>query len=443
MMDYLANRQAVDLSTDRSELNAKLDALVRNLGLEWLEAEDGQNPLQVLWRRRDQLATNELLNLGDAVGGFEVVDATWLKDQLTHIKSGDDGRLAGAIFELLGLNFFLAGGATVAPSANSNPGYDGIVDLLGASLVVSIKNHGMSSHEKFFRKNAKQLDENFKIWAEKNKISCQLRIGAACHLDPSNWTKLKQDVNAILSSRVDGSNNNYHTQGEWQIVLKSIANEFEPLGQRNSSSIFFMMAPPHKNEQNKFLEDLRKGCANIVKHTKELSSEACRILFVRLGANASINNCSDWARDYFTEYPDEKVGLIMLYQSVVTTGQNKSALSHFILPIIGPQFESWSKSGPSGRRTLPTMSVLVGTISQEPSKKIMQADNVEISLDDFYSYQRGDIYRLYKSNGGVLDANLSNPAPGIKVHAECEMPNGTIEIFKMVVPEDGELALLP
>ena len=81
---------------------------------------------------------------------------------MSLIRTGDDGNRAGAIFELLGLNFYLSAGNKVVPTPSSNPGYDGIVELPDqSSLLVSIKNHGMTSYEKFFAKQAEELDNQF------------------------------------------------------------------------------------------------------------------------------------------------------------------------------------------------------------------------------------------------------------------------------------------
>jgi hypothetical protein len=115
MIDYLAGRQTASLGTDLAELNENLDALARHFDLDWLTADEA-NPLQILWRSRDAFATNELLNFGDAVKNFEMVDSGWLEGQVSAIKSGDEGNRAGAIFELLGLNLFLSAGNKVAPS---------------------------------------------------------------------------------------------------------------------------------------------------------------------------------------------------------------------------------------------------------------------------------------------------------------------------------------
>jgi hypothetical protein len=78
----------------------------------------------------------------------------------------------------------------------------------------------------------------------------------------------------------------------------------------------------------------------------------------------------------------------------------------------------------------------------EASRKVILADGGrQIELDGAYSYQRGDIYRLYRAEGGSVQANLSNPAPGIKIHAEIEM-DGQSGSLQMIAPETGELQLL-
>ncbi len=443
MTDYLAHRQAAGLGTDRTELNAKFEALARHFGIDWLTTEGG-NPLQILWKRRDALATNELLNFGDAVEGFESADPAWLKRQVKHVKGGDEGNRSGAIFELLGLNTFLAAGAKVVPSSSSNPGYDAVIELPGpTSLLVSIKNHGMTSHERSFRRYAKELDDQFQSWMTTNGISGELRIGSKHALDTGSWIKLTQDLRSILAGQLDGSARSYQVQGEWHIMLKAISADYEPLSRHSSSSIIFIMAPAHKNEQNKFLDDLRKSCVNIVKNTKCISDNFCRILFVRLCASASIKNCSDWARDYFEEYPDEKVGVVILYQAAVVNAPTQTSLSHYILPILGPQFRSWSQPEQGINRSLPNMTMLVGVITDQPLSKVIQADGTQIPLDNVYTYQRGDIYRLYKLEGQNVEASLSNPAPGIMIHAEIELPDGSSGIMKMIASESNELLLLP
>jgi hypothetical protein len=88
------------------------------------------------------------------------------------------------------------------------------------------------------------------------------------------------------------------------------------------------------------------------------------------------------------------------------------------------------------------MSVLVGQVANKPSRKVIVVDGRQVPLDDLYSYQRGDIFRFYRVTGPSLSCQLSNPAPGIKIHAEIEK-DGASGVLQMIAPERGELLLLP
>jgi hypothetical protein len=64
-------------------------------------------------------------------------------------------------------------------------------------------------------------------------------------------------------------------------------------------------------------------------------------------------------------------------------------------------------------------------------------------VDDLYVYQRGDIYKFYHWDGhSELKAELSNPAPGIKIHAEIGNETGSIPL-QGISPPTGDLVLLP
>ena len=68
MPDYLSHRQnAVSTEPQNiAELNSCLETLADEFGLAWLE-QPGSNPVQELWQAKHAMATNELLNLGDAI----------------------------------------------------------------------------------------------------------------------------------------------------------------------------------------------------------------------------------------------------------------------------------------------------------------------------------------------------------------------------------------
>ena len=177
MMDYLAHKQTQGLETSRSELNPMIEAVVRQFGITWLDEANGSNPVQRVWASRDALATNELLNFADAVQKLEVVDKDWLERQVSIIKGVDAGTRAGAIFEVLALGLLRSSGMTVRPCGSGHPGYDALVELPDqSSLLVSVKNHGMSSSEIEFRRHAKEVDQIFTDWLAQHALTGELRI---------------------------------------------------------------------------------------------------------------------------------------------------------------------------------------------------------------------------------------------------------------------------
>ena len=56
-----------------------------------------------------------------------------------------------------------------------------------------------------------------------------------------------------------------------------------------------------------------------------------------------------------------------------------------------------------------------------------------------YVFQQGDIYRYYAAGSGPVNAILSNPAPGILIHAVIE----GLAPLQMIAPPNAELVLLP
>ena len=445
MTDHLARRQIHGLEAlDRAKMHAKLDAIARQFDTEWLTL-NGSNPLQLLWERRDLLATGELLNFGTAIEELENIDPAWVRRRVTHIKEDNEGNRSGAIFELLGLSMFLHAGNKVVPAADSNPGYDGTVELPdGSSLVVSVKNHGITTYEKHFRQKARDLDEQLQLWLRQHlKTGLELRISCSTHPDSEMWDKVKREVKHAIESLVGGNIQAQCSKREFEIVLKQISPDYNPLSSKQLSSTMVIIGEAHKNEQKKFVGALRDGCANLVNHTRELPESACRVLFVRISENALLESCKEWAEEYFHQFPNEIVGIIILYQAAIITSSDGVSIGHHLLLVEGPQFKSWVYPAYGPNRRMPDMAVLIGVILKNPSKKVIIAGDRQFALENKYSYQRGDIYTLYKiPNLEGSQFNLTAPSLGVKVHAELETDESTVT-FSVISPESDRLFLLP
>ncbi|MFC1728944.1 hypothetical protein ACFL6I_01290 [candidate division KSB1 bacterium] len=105
-MEHFYNRQnpLQDTISDQ-QMDILFKNITANLGKEWLES-DGVHPLQVLWRRKDALSTNELFTFASALNTFQAIDSNWITHQIKQICSKDSNNQKGAFFELIGLNLF-------------------------------------------------------------------------------------------------------------------------------------------------------------------------------------------------------------------------------------------------------------------------------------------------------------------------------------------------
>ena len=424
--DYLADRLNV-VAADRSELNAKLAVLVDVFGEQWLKSNGG-NPLQLLWARKDVLATNELLNFGDAVERHHGAYDKWIRHSAKIIKTGDAGQVAGALFEIVALNLFERNACRVVPAPESMPGFDGTVHLKNdtARVCVSVKNHGISAREREFLAEAGAFDLEFQAQLEAHFLrDLEINVVGTRHLDSGDFRSLKIDIATLLadftSQRISGD-----VVRPYVMVLRGLSRQYAPLSAFGNSTSCRIITPIAKNEQANFEDAIRKGCENLYAHTRNATGEVCRMIMLRLSNAASTARCQEWATWYFKEYPDEPVDAILLYQPAVTTNlvENTDAIVHHVAVIEGPRLSHWQQKADGSQRRLPNISFLVGYVSAMQSKMQLVADGDKtVDLENHYIYQRADVYQKVELSEGVT-ANFSTPAPGTVLQAILEQ-NGT------------------
>ncbi|WP_430252067.1 hypothetical protein [Neorhizobium sp. DAR64860/K0K1] len=427
--DFLANRQNV-VAIDREQLNAKLQAIADQFDEGWLNAVGG-HPLQKLWRRQDALSTNELLIFGDAVERFRRDSPAWLRGQVRNIKTGDEGQSAGALFEIVALNLFRQDSCRVEPARGAMPGFDGTLFLSdGTRIFVSIKNHGMSTPEREFRLQAKALDDDFQSQLrETNFNDLEVTVLAATPMSTRLFSDLNSDIANCLS-KLSSNETPASVNNPYAILLRNLEEQYGPLSSFGLSSGCRVMAPIAVNEQKNFEDAIRKGCSNLSKHTKTDDPECYRMIVLRLSNTALISKCVEWANWYFTEFPDDPVDIILLYQCSVTTTGDASSITHFIQPIFGPRYLKREKRAGGSRLRLPTMSVFDGNVSTEqPAMRLFNGEGQSLDLSGYYVYQRVDAYQKVEVGENTM-GNLSNPADGIMVHSVFEengIPSFTVE----------------
>jgi hypothetical protein len=435
MPDYLSQRQNAITQdpAEKTALNTYLETIADQFGLAWLDSDNG-NPVQELWRSQDAMATNELLNLGHAVRNLLQLDARWTKRQIGHMKSSDAGQRAGAIFEILALDLFNRPGQQVFPARDDQAGYDGRVNLGDGSLLVSIKNHGISSNETAFLQQADKIHREFLGCLEPSGPNqADIRIVALGQPTAADWTTLRSQMADVVAERKPADS------AMWQGYLRPLDPRWLPLSPSHVSYSFLLLAPYHKNEQKNFEDKIAAGIANLEKHCSQVAPDVCRMLFLRLSASASLPECAKWAQEYFDRHPDTNVEMIMLYQAAIAVDMTKDTtqITHYFVPVYGPKFPAWRDGGSSPRRFV--MEALVGRIEHKPTRMIMTNGTASMDMNGCYMFQRSEIYRYYDPKKGPLNAVLSNPAPGVFINAV--FANGGA--LKMKRPTESRLLLLP
>jgi hypothetical protein len=445
-MDYLGGRQNALKEIPVSELNAMLSAVVEAFGEDWLKAK-GNNPVQILWNRRDALATNELLLLGNAIRVLRQSHPKWVKRQVGFIIKAEVNNRRGALFELLALSLFEG---TVTPSVGSNPGYDGTVRLpAGGSIQVSIKSHGLSPHQQNFKKKCEDIERFIAAGLEQRHINrLTILLGASQFVDSqTEYSKLKRAIPNVLDDIRGMPEPYFKVYGisgtPWTISVASFPKDCGPLSTNHISYTFIAICPYHRNERKRLFDKLDEACSNF-KKAGNLPDKFTRLIFIDIPESASITLCKEWVEQYFSENSSTTVGAILLYQPTVASAMDGSTsqIKHCVNIILGPEYGKWAALWPRGQALL-EMAVLVGSVSFSPAPLMITNGKKQIPIDGQYIYQQGQHFVLSEVKGdGTIVGRVENIASGISVHCVMSIPGQAGELLlKGVFPPHRELLL--
>lgn len=438
MKDHLTGRQNAIKEVDDAELNSYLDALAQAFGLDWLTA-GGAAPLQQLWARRDFLATNQLLLLGDAVQHLGSINPAWAKQQVKLVKGNDANNSRGAIFEFVGLNLFRQCGLGVVPATGSNPGYDGTVRYADGELRLSLKSYGASNPERTVEAKALKIRDLFAALLQKqDRSGFDLRIACKRYPTDDDWAALESALPSLIANLP--ADHAGVQVGEWSVFGRQLhLTGDEKLAPSRRSYMFVLWCPHHKNEHLNLESKLDEAAANFTRHAGDAAPSTRRGVLVRLHENASVAMCETWAKNYLAARQSSPLDAIFLYQPAV--GQNiqedTSTVVHSLVPVMNAAFVRWLAAGhPLSVR------FLVGlTRSTAMPRELRNDEGHVLQLDDAYLIQRGEIYRLFEVKNGVGEAHLKNPASGIMYHAIMRQDDGAEIEFQGIYPPTHDVVL--
>lgn len=405
----------------------------------WLRKNKGHR-LQILWARRDFLATNELYALGKAIRNLLPKHANWLATTARRLKK-NPADSHGLITEILFCGSTQGhAGATIYPSKKDEPGVDLIARFpSGFTYLMSVKNHDISIHEKAFQKLAEGLKETFvaklKVMGENGRlyVVCEDYMTAD---DFSMCTNFLRD-----SLREDG----VYTLIPNRLVIafaKLVEEPDDRFAKSMTSSAVLVHSGQHPNEQPNFKDKLRKAAENMQKHVAR-SENNFRLLRMRVHASADIIGLEKAAQDMLDADSDCGLdGVILTQSTVARTKDANNSIIHTVLRFAGRSDHSGVvASAQRGERL--SYEFGVGSIGVTPVETLFSIGNQgPITIPrDRYVYQKTDYYYLMKKDANGLYGNITSPASGVHFHSVAEL-NGSEVVIQAISPVSEDVLIV-
>jgi hypothetical protein len=443
---------------DDTEFDGLLKVLEDTFSLTWLKQNKG-NPLQILWQRTDNLASNELITLAMAIQNLNQIDANWVKGQVKHIKGKDTNNCRGALFELNCLNILHNKLHPVKPAVRNQAGYDGVLYGSHENYRVSIKNYGKSTFQKQFETQARTMESMMKILLKKYDYppSHIILDFPEEYPEKRHWKLLEDNMDSIFkgqrtssepfSALVEAIDPTFpagpgNTRTLFLIFIYPIKNPPQPFHPHYTSYTVMISGAYHANEERNLFSKLEDACANLTKHAVAEDAQSRNCLFLRLPETVSLARCTDWLNNYFTSYPAKPISMVILYQPVVATdiANNSSDITHCVnfyhRDIYQPQSQF-------------TFQIPIGKVSDKSTDLIYVAKYPDgrsetIALINRYIYQHGEHYvQMTQRPDGSLAADINYPADGVTTNVIVQLPGQKkAAIMKGKFPPSNELLIL-
>jgi hypothetical protein len=413
-------------------------ALVGDLfGEEWLSTNGGHR-LQKLWARKDMLSSTELFALGRAIEKLTPDHSLWLKRVANDIIN-QPKNAHGYLAEIMVCASLSAPDGTVLPASKGNKGFDLTLTMPSQfKYHVSIKNHDISEHEGVFREKCATLKAVFDKKMKELRVHRALRVVSDQFIEPTVLDALVTWVSKKM--KAPGS---YKCQGGTVKVFFSelqSTNE-RPLARNFFSSDLMVVSGFHRNELANQKSRILKAAANLKKHVSP-SPNSCRFVWMRVHSSADVGLISDAVKELvISGISGEDIGFdgfFIAQPSIVR--ENGSSRVNTVLSIIEGSHAGLQASRKRGEKL--SIEVLVGGMSLEPSRVLLQVDGENIELSPHqYVYQDSDFYVLSKIENGVGRGDLTSPASGVRNHSVFDIDGEEIGLTGRLFPRAEELLI--
>ena len=326
--NMLSDRRRCPLRDEDKQLfEEALKEILESFSEPWLTSKSN-HPLQILWNRRDHLASLELYTLGNSIRKLRSISPDQLRQNIALLKSDDQGTMAGAIWEII-----LAAAFSIPPQQKSKllgprkPTYDIEVETEnGSKFRISIKNFGKSNKDREFISQFQSIEQIIKNYATTNVRINIIRTGQFPTMQ--EWDSLKRHLsNFLKSARFSASSIN-----GWDIITKpltydSIKNRVglddAKLFSNEVSYTLFMAAPFYKNEDKNIESKLNEACTDLINKGAMESDNSKNWLFIHLPEYVCMGDYVEWCNRFFCRNPTAPITNISLIQPVYVTNPDK------------------------------------------------------------------------------------------------------------------------
>lgn len=314
--------------------------LVNSFSESWLTLSSG-HPLQILWGRKDILASIELAYIGCSIQKIKNISPDQLRQDIKLLKNNDRGTMAGAVWEII-----LAAAFHNPPHQESKllgprkPTYDIDVETIdGLKTRISVKNFGQSKKDHDFVVNFDSIEKIIK-----DTINSHVQIiifRKDNYPSPQEWGLLIRNLSKLIKSK------NYYVHylfNGWDIsiipltdgqIKKLTGLETALLYKNKVSYTLFMAIPFYKNENKNIESNLIQACSDLIDKGSMESNRLLNSLFIHLPEYVSIEDYVDWCKDFFLKNPYAPISYIALLQPAYATDTEKDesflATNHAII----------------------------------------------------------------------------------------------------------------
>jgi hypothetical protein len=314
---------------------------------DWLEDHTETNhPLKVLWRRKDEFATDQLYQLGYSLEKIKPITPKWYDKAIKSIKDSDIDTMRGKTLEV-----FIAGQFHNPPKAivdlplsSKEPGYDIQIKLQdGSDIYIQSKNN--SSIRTF------QINEN--VQAVRNYLVSNLSTRAfniiihkTDNKDPTNddWYNLKVQLPTAMQDTPNGKSIEKDIEGGWHVTIADISASISYLHPSKPSYVMLLTIPFSQSEKNNILSKIEDSCSVLKNKIIPDTDNSINIALVCVPIDAPFTLCSELAHQYFDNCPEKRASGVLFYKcgAVAQDTLNESKyLAHAFHLVLNEDKKKW------------------------------------------------------------------------------------------------------